>query len=444
MNTIAIDCGASFLKGAVLRDGNIVRQMQMRSPVVHGEEDVLKTVQIQALIPLIRQMIINLADDEKEVRLCISNEMHGFLLSYEDGMPYTDYISWQKEYGTVEIENATSVDILESEILAEDIFYTGMPLRAGLPSCNLLYLSRKGYLKNAKSKLYFYTLGDYILKILSKSEPMCHPTNAAATGLYDLRKNEWNYELIKNAGGRDIVFPKVGTAGLDFDMGKIKVHALPAIGDQQAALLGAGLNDEETLSFNLGTGAQVSKLVSEPIYSDRWQIRPYFYGKYIKTLPHLPSGRALNVYIRFFSDILQSFQVDVSNDTIWKVLLEEEGKSRKTEMICDLSFYENAVTESKTGSIHGIGEYSLTMGNLMYAVFEQMEKNFIWAADIIEEDASKVKKIVFSGGVANKISRLRENLLKHYQENSKVVIASNETFLGLYIYGQWKEEKQDE
>lgn len=442
MNTITIDCGASFLKGARIQNGKIEKRMQLRAPRVHGEEDIRNPVQVRALVPLVSQMILDLAGSEAEVRLCISNEMHGFLLACEDGKPYTDYISWQKEYSAKEIEGYTSVDELRRRDLAGDIRYTGMPLRAGLPSSNLLYLQRIGCLDNAHPQLHFYTLGDYILRAVSGKEPICHPTNAAATGLYDLRSHTWNHRLIKAAGGAGIRFPQIGEKQITFFLGSLKVNALPAIGDQQAALLGAGLTDERTISFNLGTGAQVSKMVSEVAFSDQYQIRPYFGEAYLKTIPYLPSGRALNVYIRFLRDILCRFQADVPEEDIWRVLLEAEQQAEETGLFCDLSFYENAATDFRQGSISHIEEYSLTLGNLMRAVFCQMGENFIQAADIVEEDISMIDRVIFSGGVARKIARVRDYILDHYKSGVRTQTALDETFTGLYIYGQREGESR--
>lgn len=87
MKTITIDCGASFLKGALIQNRKIEKRMQLKSPKVHGDEDIKDPVQVQALVPLVLQMVQELAGTETEVRLCISNEMHGFLLAYEDGKP---------------------------------------------------------------------------------------------------------------------------------------------------------------------------------------------------------------------------------------------------------------------------------------------------------------------------------------------------------------------
>lgn len=437
MHTIAIDCGASFIKGAIIYEGKIIKQVHRQAPMVHCEDDIIIPQQIQTLLPIIRQMLTELVGSQTEVRLCISNEMHGFILAREDGTPYTDYISWQKEYGAIKQEGISAVDILSQPEYAEDIKYTGMALRAGLPSSNLLYLLRSGCISKMGERLYFYTLGDYILRILSGKQPMCHLTNAAATGLYDLRVKNWNVKLLDTVSENYVIFPSIGMEEMIFEFENSKIHALPAIGDQQAALLGAGLKDEQTLSFNLGTGAQVSTLVSKPLCGNQFQIRPYFWGMYLKTIPHLPSGRAVNVYIRFVKEVLSCFQIQAEDEKIWEVLLEEEDKIEGS-MICDLSFFENPITDHVTGSISNIGEHSFTIGNLMSSIFKQMGQNFIWAADRIESNPANVDKVVFSGGVARKIKKIRDYIIMHYPKDIEVKVVSDETMMGLYYYGNMK------
>ncbi len=63
-----------------------------------------------------------------------------------------------------------------------------------------------GYLKE---KLYFYTLGDYILKCITGQEVYIHPTNAAATGLYDLRKGIFNKKITAFVSDDLLCFPNV-------------------------------------------------------------------------------------------------------------------------------------------------------------------------------------------------------------------------------------------
>lgn len=440
MNTIVIDCGASFVKGACIRDGKIVGRLQKRSPVVHGDEPICTPVQIAALVPLVRSIVLELGKGEQELRLCIANEMHGFLLAYEDGSAYTDYISWQKEYGGRKKDKRAPVEQLAGEDFRLDILHTGMALRAGLPSCNLLYLAENGFL-DTDAPLYFYTLGDYLIRALSGRQPVCHKTNAAATGLYDMLQSDWNRRLIRHISGEKVIFPAIGEEEIYFKLGDICIHCPPAIGDQQAALLGSGFFGQNELSFNLGTGSQVSSLVKETqlketMFSGQYQIRPYFHGMYLKTIPHLPAGRALNVYIRFFKDTLELFGMEVSEDEIWETLLAEECKGLASKLDCDMSFFENPVTDRTSGAITNIGEYSLTAANLMHSAFESLVKNYLWAADILEPDRRRIEKIIFSGGVARKIERIRSGIIAGYRQGVAYRVAEDETLFGLYRYGE--------
>ncbi len=432
MNTIAIDCGASFLKGALFQNNTIVKRAQRQSPVVHCNEGLLEPVQINHLMSMVKDLILDLASDIDSFTLCLSNEMHGFILANHDGSPYTDYISWQKEFGSEKLDGKTSVDILKQDEYSEDIIRSGMPLRGGLPSSNMLYLKKIGLLSD--KSLFFYTLGDYIIRQLSGKEPICHSTNAAATGLYDVISGQWNNRLIELVSVKNVDFPQIGLAPIHFLLEGHKVDCLPALGDQQAALLGAGFESEDDISFNLGTGAQVSKLTRNVELSQNYQTRPYFGGYYLKSIPHLPSGRALNVFIRFFHNVLQVFGVDKSDADIWQCLLDEEKKCHHSELKVDLSFFQTPLTDHTVGSIYNIAEQELTVGKLMKAIINQMASNFIEIAERIEPDNTIIKRLVFSGGVARRISSLREEIISHYGNNIPVVVSEDETLVGLNKY----------
>lgn len=437
MNIITIDCGASFLKGAKFKNGEIISRSEAQAPSVHGSESILDPKQVTALCALVKKMLLELAGEDSEICLALSNEMHGFVLARKNGTPYTDYISWQKEYGTLPVSGRTALQVLGDEAWKEDVIRTGMPLRAGLPSCNLCWMQRAGYMPEREGEqLCFYTLGDYILRVLSGKEPVCHVTNAAATGLYDLCNNRWSSRLIQAVGGAGILFPHVSTESISFNLETIRITAYPALGDQQAALLGAGIHNLTDLSFNLGTGAQVSKLVKEPSFGQGYQIRPYFDGLYLKTIPHLPSGRALNVYFRFVKDILEHFDVREPDERIWDILLHVAENGDGNSLTCGLSFFENPVEACTEGYLSNIGEYDLILDNLVASVFRKMSENFVWAADIVAPDRNEVKRIVFSGGVARKIDLIRRLILQKYQASTDVSVARDETLKGLYWYGQ--------
>ena len=65
MNTITIDCGASFIKGAFFSDGVIQKKIQRHAPKVHIDTDIYSPVLIKGLLTMVREMILELGKDEK-------------------------------------------------------------------------------------------------------------------------------------------------------------------------------------------------------------------------------------------------------------------------------------------------------------------------------------------------------------------------------------------
>lgn len=431
INIIAIDCGASFLKAALFREGHIVRESSCKAPEVHKEEDIFTPCQITALVSRVREVLTELSEGLSEAVVCISNEMHGFILAHEDGSPFTDYISWQKEYGNNKLDGISSKEILEKEEYRDDILKSGMPVRAGLPSSNLLFLKRSGALDRTDERVYFYTLGDYIIRVLSGKQPVCHLTNAAASGLTDLVTGKWNERLIELVCGDRVVFPEIGTDTVTASPGDTAFSFLPAVGDQQAALYGAGLDSENDLSFNLGTGAQVSKIADVRL-SAAYQTRPYMNGRFIRSIPHLPSGRAMNVYIRFIKDVLMQFGSDTDEAEIWEKVICAVDRCSGSTPVCDLSFFENPITDHITGSINNIAEYGLETGSLFKGVFNAMTDNFLWAASVIEPEKANVRRLVFSGGVAKRLDYIRNRISDGYKGAEIRTAPDKETLYGLW------------
>ena len=423
MNTITIDCGASFVKGALFRDDKKIKVLQRKSPSCSCSP--LKSVrQIVQIRELVRDLIVELSEDRAEYYLCISNEMHGFILADGRANPVVDYISWQNDLGDMNLRNSLDA--------AEFIKRSGMPLRGGLPSSNLSYLITGGFLKDYK-ELHFYTLGDYLIRYLSGINPTVSRSNAAATGLYDIVSDVWNDKLIDFIGADYIIFPNLSDEEICFDMSGCTYHTFPAIGDQQAALLGAGLKETDTLSFNLGTGAQVSRVSDKIELSDLWQVRPFFNNKYLITIPHIPSGRALNVFAGFVESILDTLGYEYTEESVWSGIVDSVKRQQTSNLKIDLGFFENAINSSTKGAVTNIDEHDLTMDNLFYAVVSQMADNFCTVADRIAVDRTGIRKLMFSGGIAQRFDSIRKCISDHFPD-CEVLTAQGDTLEGLCNY----------
>ena len=434
MNIIAIDCGASFVKGALFVNGICKKNCRQKTPCVSQNINNFNK-QIDGSVRVVRNLLEYLSDGIDKAGLAISNEMHGFILAKDSGEPLTDYISWQNEFGHKDVNGANALSLLKSSGLDRDILKTGMPLRAGLPITNLLYLSLVGALDNIKDDVYCLTLGDFVVQTLSGQVPCCHPTNAAATGFYDIEAGRWCQTLVETSisGNSHIQMPRIGKTPLFFKLFNTDFTVLPAIGDQQAALLGAGFFESGELSFNMGTGGQVSVISNKIVFSDQYQVRPYFDGRFINTIPHIPSGRAINVYIRFIQDVLKTFGIEVEESKIWNAVLNPALYTSDSELVADMSFFENAITSETNGSLKNISEYGLNVGTLFSAIFNQVADNYFEKAKILIK-SDDVKRILFSGGLARKVGYIRNRIQSKYKDGVKISVSETDTLDGLNRY----------
>ncbi len=436
MNIIAIDCGASFIKWALFENNKILKSDQITSPLVTNKANIFIPHKIEKTIEIIRKSIDSLLDEIDEAVLVIDNEMHGFVLAQPDGTPVVDYISWQNEFAETDTVFQSLCDTFGDEVTREIIKNSGMPLRSGLPSSNLWWLSHNGYIDDSRN-LFFYTLGDYIIKRLTGREPLCHPTNAAASGLFNLETGYWNSNYISELIGKRLIsFPDIGISTIEFYYKGKLLHVLPAIGDQQAALLGSDFLNEHTLSINMGTGAQVSRLIKEYSVNGNYQIRPYFKGLYLKTIPHIPSGRALNVFLNFLKDTYKKIVTDVDDALIWNIMSDcvSEKNINTNSICCDLSFFENASTNHKTGSIYNISEDNLNLSNLINSIFRQMVDNIVCASKTINEGLQKFDSIIFSGGMFKRWDILISEIVSNLDKDVMVTIADKDTLYGCMKY----------
>lgn len=434
MDIIAVDCGASLIKGAVIESvsGKIVEERSIKTP-----QQIDKTINhLDATLAVVMSLIKDLSYNMETFCLCIANEMHGFVVADEEGTPFVDYVSWQNESSLEAYQESVGsyLDYVKKVLPEEEVLKTGMPLRAGLPSVNLFYYREKKLIPD-NQRVYFYTLGDYLIRKISGQQPFIHPTNAAGTGIFDIERNCWNEIIIKKLKLEFIIFPEAGNENNIiecYNMGK-NICILPAIGDQQAALFGAGLQKEGELSVNFGTGAQLSVITSKFGLSGGYETRPYFQNLYLHTIPYIPSGRAINVFYRFVKDILNKFtEGTIDEEKIWHDITESASMQSENDLHVDLSFYDNAASDKVRGSIYNISEENLLFDNLFHSIYRQITENILVLSQRLIAGNS-CEKIIFTGGVVTKNRYLQENIAEALHVPLHDVIF-NETFKGLRRY----------
>ncbi len=430
MYSISIDIGGTYIKGATLdikkkRIFNI-KKIKLPNFIKYKNSNFCEIdpnliyLRTKKLINLLLKKNKNISD------LFISSQMHGFVLINSQLKTKTNFISWQDQRAS-EIYKRTKqsyFEVMKKRIGKKRISLCGNEIKMGYPISSIWYLSQRGKKLNNLTPL---PLSDFILARLSRRIPPIHHTHASGMGVYNLFTKSWDSVTIKKLNLNKISWPQVtrqekivGSAMLN---GK-KINCWSTFGDQQAAVHACKLKKNE-LSINIATGSQVSVIVNKPKVGD-YQLRPFFGNKYLKTITHLPAGRSLNSLINLLQENFKSRK----SDNIWNYIKRKVVHPTSTDLITNISFFPNKF--GRTGFIKNISEKNLTISNLFGSAFENMADNYYQSAKKIVK-SSKIKKIVFSGGLVRKIPITQKIIAKKLKCNYRVCSSVDSSLMGLAL-----------
>jgi len=286
VSSLAVDVGGTFIKGAVIDDGQVGPVSRVPMPPFLdssgelGEPGHAREIDASALDAAVQSVISAVtAGTDLDGRVFVSGQMAGIAFIEESGEAVAPLISWQDtRYGDIEGVSAA--------IGPDDVVDLGDGLRVGSPVVTLASHQRPSDCR--VTSLIAYVAG----RIAGERATTVHATDAASWGLFDTRKGSWSVSACRVAGVEPDALPGVASDVVPVVPGSgVRV----AIADQQAALVGAGL-EPGWVSVNLATGCQVSVL-SEG-FSTSVQTRPYFDGRFLHTVTHLPAGRLLASALR--------------------------------------------------------------------------------------------------------------------------------------------------
>ena len=316
MSSLALDVGGTYIKAARIRHGSILGPV-VRRPVPDfveaGFDEGAREFDPSQLDSAVFAVLAELGIEEiRSHTVFVSGQMAGLAFVDADGHAVRNIISWQDT-------RYQNIEAIAGALTSSQLTDLGDGLRVGSPAVTL---AEHGVPKGSfPTSLIAYVAG----RLAGTRATRVHATDAGAWGLFDTRNMCWSQAAC-------------GAASIDTQLlPSVRVHVEPIIdesrvftgvGDQQAALLGAGVT-EGMVSVNLATGCQVSILARK--FSDRVQTRPYFGGNYLHTVTHLPAGRLLSAAV-------QSAYGSNAENT-WSIALadgaKEPGVARAIDTITD-------------------------------------------------------------------------------------------------------------
>lgn len=443
MKYLGIDMGTSFIKSAVLdlEENQITDINRRKAPDPTTASDSLrKEYEITAIADIVKHLIKkHLSSDRRIAGIVFATQMHGFVLMNSNFKPVTNYISWEDERGLEKFAGGsqTYLEMINERLPKEEIKKTGMEIKPGLAAVNLFHRLQNNEINNEED-LYFCTLGDYIISHLSGEKPYTHLTNAAASGLVNLDTDNWNENIIDRLNFKDIILPEIiderKSAGyLKMNGHKISLH--PALGDHQAAILGVLLTPGKELSINIGTGSQMTLIEDELEYGN-YESRPYPGNKFLRTITHIPGGRALDVLINFVKDIGNKI-FDIENfdeSKIWQRIMDEVENCDyfyNNDLEVNVSFFEG-LTIPYEGSIKNIQPSNFSIENIFVGAFNRMGHYYDDMFTKLSVSKNEVEKIIFSGGAARKNKILRDLIAQKIGLQAELAPFVEDTLVGLF------------
>lgn len=320
---IGIDIGGTWIKAGVLDvESDLVRDVERVPfpPFLCWLPEGHREVAPAEVLAIVRAQIERLRAAEPRCdRILLCGQMGGVMLCDARGRPLTNFLSWQDERTVASVWPR-----LRADLDAGEYADLGNELRPGLGLTTLYWL--EGERKLPSETAFPCTIADWIAAALCGSRPVLHPTLAASLGAWSLTRGEWAYAVIERERLAGLTWPAVGGSSVgETDAGGARLPVHVAVGDQQCALLGAGLSASE-LSVNIGTGGQVA--CRSRLAFGRFQLRPWFGpGEYLRTVTHLPAGRFIARVVGMLGETARAH--GASDADVWRYLLEAADKAQQ-------------------------------------------------------------------------------------------------------------------
>lgn len=420
---LLLDFGASRIKSAIYKNGKFTNIFEIPSlNPINLDKNKFEISSIE-----LRDVFCNIVKKQYSETMFdaifICSEMHGFMLVDENNTPLSNYISWKDER-CINSENINEYEILKNEISTSFLETTGMKFRPCYPITKINSLANDLEIKDFK----IITLPEWLSCCSNRSLNISNITMGAGLGFYNIKNYCWEKKYLDFFDNLNISFNKItdkieisGYFKLDT---KNYIPIYTGIGDLQAAIIGAGYGTN-IVNLNLGTGSQVVNFL-EKIENQTTELRPFLDDKFLSVITHIPSGRALNAYVKFLESINP-------NKNFWGIIdklgIEDLNKS---SLDINLGVFASAWNFSGSGYINNILENNFNENNFIASLVKSYLKQY----DLSIQELLFNKpfdKIILSGGIANKVPIIKKYFEKKYK-NCKIELFNSNydtTLLGL-------------
>ncbi len=321
----------------------------------------------------------------------ITGQMHGIAYIDGDGKPVSNLMNWQDKRADRFLESGVSCRGEIKRVTGEDI-------ASGYGMATHFY-NRKERLVPGDAAGFCSIMDLFGMRLCGRKKPLCSASVAASFGFFDLKKGGFRYEKLALLGIEEEFLPEVTSRSVT--VGKWRsIPVAVAIGDNQAAFLGAVREHSDSLLVNIGTGAQVSAISGPDLPGGTVELRPLVEGRYIASGSALCGGSAYALLERFFrAYAVGAGQKDEPQYDIMNKLARKAYENREEPLTVDTAFCGTRAEPDRLGRVEGIGAQNFTPSALILGVIKGVCSELY---GLYRELGMEKKQIVASGGAVRK------------------------------------------
>ena len=425
---IALDLGTSSIKGAVIELDQLRLAHVQRVPFpdsIPGLPPLFCEIDPGQVVSAVRRLLEQLLPHAPNCAGVVTcGQMGGLMLTNPSGEPRSNYMSWRDQRLLEPAPGGgTYWDQFRRTLSDTERRQLGQEMQPGNPLSLLYWLQQQGMMLGKETTAA--TLPDFVVANLCEVGPAVDPT--LPQGVLNLETGDWHHAAYASLGLDQVCWPALSSFRQPVGRMALGGASLPVYapaGDHQSALAGAFLAEGE-LSLNISTGSQTSLLTAR-LELGNYQTRPFFDGRFLNTITHIPAGRALNVLLGLAGELAAAQGLPPADP--WPVIQQAVAAVGDTDLAVDLAFFPSPV--GQRGAISNIREGNLTLGQLFYGAFRNMADNYAACAQRLSPDRNW-NTLVFSGGLAQKLERLREMILARFNCRYRLCASTEDTLIGL-------------
>jgi xylulokinase len=268
---LGIDLGTGSVKALLLdADGAVRAESSQAYPIQSlkpGWAETDPDVWWNAVANVVRQVLAS--SPHRVEAIGLSGQMHGVVLADKEGQPLRPAILWA---------DMRSSDVLDPyRQLPRDLqLQLSNPITAGMAGPSLLWLRTEE--PNTYAAARWVLQPKDWLRLRLTGEVAAEPSDASGTLLYDVRSQQWAFDVIEALHLRtDWLPPLIPSSHIAGYLTAQAAHNLgleegiPVVAgaaDTAAAMLGSGLLDPGAVQLTIGSGAQIITPLAQPTVED--------------------------------------------------------------------------------------------------------------------------------------------------------------------------------